>query len=164
MKLLPIQSSYNGKSGFYCSMYPTSKTLQTLVSLYSEVEELIGRLVPPALMHVTVMYSEDSIPMSELPWIDRDLEIPVTAVGYDFMGPQDKTTGAVALLLDSKSLEDYHQGFRDIVRYTWDEFRPHLTLAYDVSPVEAALIIGSLKALPLPQNLVMTAPVFEDAK
>jgi len=159
---LKITAFYSGNRGFYCSMYPTSATLSTLVSHFKPVPQLGDKLVPPALMHVTLMYSNEPVPMEDLPWVQRDVVIPAVAIGYDFFCKPHATEGAVVMLLDSKGLEDYHESLATLADYTWDEFKPHLTLAYDMDPTEAAILISALSAMPLPQGLAFTAPVFED--
>jgi hypothetical protein len=171
MKMIPrrepftpikVQSSYSGANGFYCSMYPTSDTLQRLVAHFQQVPQVRDRMVMPALQHVTLMYSEQPVPVPELPWIDRDLVIPATATGYDFFCKPHSAEGAVVMLLDSAGLTGYHEQLAEIAEYTWDEYKPHLTIAYGVKPTDAAIICAALSALPLPSGLQFTAPVFED--
>lgn len=161
-KLIPVHSFYSGNRGFYCSMYPTNETLGRLVSLYEKVPQLKDCMVQPPLMHVTLMYSNEAIPMPELPWINRDVVLSATAVGYDFFCKPHATEGAVVLLLDSEELLRYHSELATLADYTWDEFKPHLTLAYGVSPTDAAIMISALTAMPLPTDLKFTAPVYED--
>lgn len=160
--LIPVRSSYGGKKGFYCCMYPTSATLLALQQHLEKIPQLKDKLVPPPLQHVTIMYSNTAIPMEELPWINRDVVLGAQAVGYDLFIKPHAEDGAVVMLLSSPDLEAYHEELAKLAEYTWDEYKPHLTLAYGVSPTEAAIIISALAALPLPQGLTFTAPVFED--
>lgn len=161
-QMIPVRSSYSASKGFYCCMYPTSSTLSALQQHFAQVPQLKDTLVAPPLQHVTLMYSDTAIPMNELPWINRDVVISASAVGYDLFIKPPAVDGAIVMLLDSPGLEQYHEELATMAEYTWDEYKPHLTLAYNASPTEAAIIISALAALPLPQNLTFTAPVFED--
>lgn len=159
---IKVQSYYSGKKGFYCSMYPTSESLARLVKHFSQVPQLGDRMVAPPLQHVTVMYSDHAIPIPELPWITRDVILRGRIIGYDLFIKPHKTEGAVVALLESADLTSYHSELEKMAEYTWDEYKPHLTVAYDVTPTDAAIIISALAALPLPAELTFTAPVFED--
>lgn len=161
-KRIPVRSFYSGNRGFYCSMYPTNDTLNRIVQHFKTVPQLVDRLVAPSLMHVTIMHSDQSIPMEELPWINRDAVIPSAAKGYDFFCKPHATEGAVVMLLESEGLEQYHAELSLMAEYSWDEFKPHMTLAYGVNPTDAATIISTVAAMPLLTNLNFTAPVFED--
>lgn len=159
---IAVTSFYSGHKGFYCSMYPTAESLSRIVAHFQSVPQLKDLLVPPALMHVTIMHSDEAIPFAELPWINRDVKLTGKAIGYDFFSKPHAVDGAVVMLLESTSLESYHEQLAKMAEYTWDEFKPHLTLAYGVDPTNAAIIISALNALPLLEELTFTAPVFED--
>lgn len=159
---LQIRSFYSASDGFYCSMYPVAESLSRLVDHFDTIPQLKGKVVPPSLMHVTLMYSKQAVPMDQLPWINRDVRVPGTVIGYDFFCNPHATSGAVVMLLDSEEIVNFHEELAELADYTWDEFKPHATVAYDVSPVDAAIVISALMALPLPTNLLFTAPVFED--
>lgn len=159
---LAVTAYYSGTKGFYCSMYPTNETLVNINNHFSSVPQLKDSLVVPPLMHVTIMHSNSAIPMPELPWINRDVVLRGRAIGYDYFCKPHATEGAVVMLLESTDLEGYHEELKKMAEYTWDEYRPHLTLAYGVAPTDAAIIISALNAMPLLDNLSFTAPVFED--
>ena len=110
-----------------------------------------GTVVPPGKHHVTLMYSEGTdVPKDKIKkgieWMTGSRTAKSHSVDV-FDSDDDPTKGCIVLDIDSDHLHNIHEELRRIgLRHSYQEFKPHVTLAYGVDIDEAKRIAKELNA------------------
>ena len=124
-------AQYKGNNGIYASVSPTQSTVNELVRA-----EITG--VSPIDWHVTVLYDEKFSPDAhEVFRVYTQIGCDVTykAIAKDIVCWHTPNEGVVEVLeLESPQLELLHSYLRKTlgVNHSFDEYKPHLTLKYDL--------------------------------
>lgn len=96
-------------------------------------------------LHATVMYgvNEGNVKLTEL---DNEKEFKAFIIGTGLLGPDDKK--AYTLLLSSKDIHDEHKRLKEVgYKHSFDDFIPHLTLAYDVDKFTEVMLNSLTESL-----------------
>lgn len=113
------------------------------------IEISSGTIVPPGKHHVTLMYSEGSdIPeeriRKKIEWMTGNRSV-VSKKAEVFDSQEDPSLGCVVLTVESYHLHNIHGELRRLgMKHSYSEFKPHVTLAYDVDIEEARRVANDL--------------------
>jgi hypothetical protein len=123
------------KKGTYAGVRFTDDTRKYITQYISDNK--IPNATPSAKLHVTLLYSRKFVPDYEP---DKSYQPPMKAkpIGFDIWQSQPDDDGhknnCLILKLDAPDLRERHKYLMDNhdATYDYDEYKPHVTLSYDV--------------------------------
>lgn len=132
-------------------------------SVYLVSNDLVstGTKVTPDKQHVTLMYSEwSSLDHGEvLQIIESEFPVAIVAQGVEFecFDSDKENTSCIVLKLKSDILNAIHTRLIALgCNHSYSEFKPHITLWYDVDKEEARLacrLLNKIEKLPIDVRL-----------
>ena len=126
-KLTMMVESVDYKNGIYCCALPSQETKDAIKSLCAAYD--VPNPLKASDLHCTIIYSDKvDTDFESTPKYPKMLEAKFG--GYEFFG-EDKDT--LVMLLDSPDLSARHKELMDKydLNYSWDDYKPHITLSYD---------------------------------
>lgn len=108
-----------------------------------------GTIVPTGKHHITLMYSEGTnVPTDKIKnaieWMSGSRTAKSKSVDV-FDSQENPSLGCIVLKIESDHLQNVHEELKRIgLRHSYSEYKPHVTLAYDVDIEEARTIAKQL--------------------
>lgn len=131
-----VQDEYDGTSGLYICVTPTRRSAEVLVA----VGEVLGLKVDPKELHVTLMYSRQTVTeVSARSWNDvmQKVAFPAMINGIELFG---ENSDHVVVTLDSHDMSQEHLLLSRMgAKHSWDEFKPHCTLGKLASGYDSSM-------------------------
>lgn len=113
--------------GTYIALKVSEETQEALTQYIKENK--IPNPIPVTKYHVTMIYSLQHVPnVDDL--IDNDQKIECKFDSFAIFG---ENNDSLVLKIKSKELQEKHQYYlTNGATHTFDEFKPHITLSYDI--------------------------------
>ena len=141
--------------GTYAAVKPTNIFSTILDSVAKSLD--IPNIVDKNEFHSTLLYSRKSLPTLKL---DSNLTYQAKIKSIEVWPNHDKKTNVLVIVLDCPELKDRHKYLMKKYNATYDypEFKPHLTLSYDIGNFD----YNKIKIGEFPETILLTNEYKED--
>lgn len=132
MNLMSLSQYAKHKDGTYVAL-ELSKESKALLDNFVEMNLGLTERVDPSTFHITIIYSRTPVPSAENYRHSNSLPVESMATGYEIFPTKNDGKCLVMRLVCPYATRLNAQLGKEGATSDYDEYKPHLTLAYDMA-------------------------------